>query len=34
VGQDHPDGRLSFIDWETGAVQSVTGFDLNSRIRE
>jgi YVTN family beta-propeller protein len=34
VGQDHPDGRISFIDWTTGAVQSVTGFELNSRIRE
>jgi hypothetical protein len=34
VGQDHPDGRISFIDWNTGDVQSVTGFELNSRIRE
>jgi DNA-binding beta-propeller fold protein YncE len=34
VGQDHPDGRISFIDSTTGAVQSVTGFELNSRIRE
>ena len=34
VGQDHPDGRISFIDWTTGAVQSVTGFELNSRIVE
>ena len=34
VGQDHPDGRISFIDWDTGGVQSVTGFELNSRIRE
>lgn len=34
VGQEHPDGRISFIDWETGDVESVTGFELNSRIRE
>jgi hypothetical protein len=34
VGQEHPDGRIAFIDWQTGAVQSVTGFELNSRIRE
>ncbi|MBM4363323.1 MAG: hypothetical protein FJ104_11625, partial [Deltaproteobacteria bacterium] len=34
VGQDHPDGRLSFIDWQTGLVQTVTGFELNGRIRE
>lgn len=34
VGQEHPDGRISFIDWETGELESVTGFELNSRIRE
>lgn len=34
VGQDHPDGRITFIDWESGDVESVTGFELNSRIRE
>ncbi|HVU02972.1 MAG TPA: hypothetical protein VHE30_14530 [Polyangiaceae bacterium] len=34
VGQDHPAGRISFIDWGTREVQSVTGFELNSKIRE
>ncbi len=34
VGQDHPDGRITFIDWRTVETQSVTGFELNSRIRE
>lgn len=34
VGQDHPDGRITFIDWETAETESVTGFELNSRIRE
>lgn len=34
VGQEHPDGRISFIDWKTLEVESVTGFELNSRIRE
>ncbi|MDH5674664.1 MAG: hypothetical protein OEZ06_21230 [Myxococcales bacterium] len=34
VGQDHPDGRITFIDWETGQRQTVTGFELNSRIRD
>jgi hypothetical protein len=34
VGQAHPDGRVSFIDWKTLGVESVTGFELNSRIRE
>lgn len=32
VGQEHPEGRISFIDWESGALQSVTGFELNARI--
>ncbi|MEZ4406245.1 MAG: hypothetical protein R3A52_07210 [Polyangiales bacterium] len=32
VGQEHPEGRITFIDWSTGALQSVTGFELNSRI--
>jgi DNA-binding beta-propeller fold protein YncE len=32
VGQQHPEGRISFIDWESGALQSVTGFELNARI--
>ncbi len=34
VGQDHPDGRITFIDWKTAETESVTGFELNSRIRE
>jgi hypothetical protein len=34
VGQEHPDGRIAFIDWRSGDIQSVTGFELNSRIRE
>jgi hypothetical protein len=34
VGQDHPDGRISFIDWTTSSIETVTGFELNSRIRQ
>jgi YVTN family beta-propeller protein len=34
VGQDHPDGRISFVDYQTNVVQTVTGFELNSRIRQ
>lgn len=34
VGQEHPDGRLTFIDWLSLDVKSVTGFELNSKIRE
>lgn len=32
VGQEHPEGRISFINWDTGAIESLTGFELNSRI--
>jgi hypothetical protein len=32
VSQQHPEGRISFIQWETGAIESVTGFELNGRI--
>lgn len=34
IGQEHPEGRITFIDWNTGAQQSITGFELNSRIVE
>ncbi len=34
VGQEHPDGRITFIDWRSAETQSVTGFELNGRIRE
>jgi len=32
VAQRHPLGRMSFIALLTGAVRTVTGFDLNSQI--
>lgn len=32
IGQEHPEGRITFVDWNTGALQSVTGFELNARI--
>ena len=32
VSQRHPLGRLSFIDIASGAVRTITGFDLNSLI--
>jgi hypothetical protein len=34
VGQQYSGGRLTFIDWETLAMQTVTGYELNSKIRE
>jgi DNA-binding beta-propeller fold protein YncE len=34
VSQVHPSGRLSFIDWTRGTVESVTGFELNGGIKE
>ncbi|HEX7840461.1 MAG TPA: hypothetical protein VF469_23440, partial [Kofleriaceae bacterium] len=32
IAQRHPLGRMSFVALATGAVRTVTGFDLNSRI--
>ena len=34
VGQLHPEGRIGFLDWNTGDLVSVTGFELNGRISE
>ncbi|MBN1607088.1 MAG: hypothetical protein JW940_10680 [Polyangiaceae bacterium] len=34
VGQKHADGRITFIDWDTMEMTSVTGFELNSEIQE
>ncbi len=34
VGQVYPEGRISFIDWVSGSVESVTGFALNGRIQQ
>jgi hypothetical protein len=34
VGQVHSEGRISFIDWVSGSVASVTGFALNGRIQQ
>jgi len=32
VSQRHPLGRISFINVTSGAIRTITGFDLNSRI--
>jgi DNA-binding beta-propeller fold protein YncE len=36
VNLAHPDGRMTFIDWEQPIekLKTVTGFELNSRIRD
>ncbi len=34
VNQDHPDGRITFIDWVSNETRTVTGFELNSRIQD
>jgi hypothetical protein len=34
VGQVYSEGRISFIEWVTGNVQTVTGFALNGRIQQ
>lgn len=35
VNLEHPDGRMTFIDWEEPVekLKTVTGFELNSKIR-
>jgi hypothetical protein len=34
INQDYAEGRLTFIDWETLDTRTVTGYELNSKIRE
>jgi hypothetical protein len=34
VNQEHPEGRITFIDWMSNETRTVTGFELNSRIRD
>lgn len=34
VGQVYTEGRISFINWETDGVQTVTGFALSGRIQQ
>jgi hypothetical protein len=35
INQEHPDGRITFIDYKTNdRPRTVTGFALNSRIRD
>jgi YVTN family beta-propeller protein len=36
VNLEHPDGRMTFIDWNEPLtkLKTVTGFELNSRIRD
>ena len=34
ISQVHSEGRISFIDWKTDAVETITGFALNGRIRQ
>jgi hypothetical protein len=32
VAQKHPDGRITFVDFTTGGVQTLTGFELASQV--
>ena len=34
IGQVYSEGRISFINWGTDDIQSVTGFALNGRIQQ
>ncbi len=33
VSQEHPEGRITFIDPVDKTSRTLTGFELNSRIR-
>jgi DNA-binding beta-propeller fold protein YncE len=33
VTQDHPSGRISFIDVQTGEIRTVTGYELNGLVK-
>jgi DNA-binding beta-propeller fold protein YncE len=32
VAQQHPDGRITFVSFETGEVRTLTGFELASQV--
>jgi len=32
VAQEHPEGRITFIDLETNRARTLTGFELGSRV--
>lgn len=32
VAQQHPEGRLTFIDMESGVARTLTGFELSARV--
>ncbi|AKV02755.1 hypothetical protein AKJ09_09418 [Labilithrix luteola] len=32
VSQQHPEGRLTFVDLDTGAARTLTGFELSARV--
>lgn len=32
VAQAHPEGRVTFIDWDTALPTTVTGFELSSKV--
>lgn len=32
VAQKHPDGRITFVDFTTGALRTLTGFELASQV--
>ena len=32
VAQQHPEGRLTFVDLDTGVARTLTGFELASRV--
>jgi hypothetical protein len=34
VAQEHVEGRVTFVDLETGSEKTVTGYELSSKVVE
>jgi hypothetical protein len=34
VAQRHPEGRITFIDLETGEPRTMTGFELIAKVND
>ena len=34
IAQEHPDGRLTFIDLDSGVARTLTGFELSARVAD
>ena len=32
IAQEHPEGRITFIDLDSGQARTITGFELGARV--